>query len=85
VTVEVERPATLPDPTTTVNGHPAKVHEYPGDGGAPILQVDVDEGGQLLDLVAEGHYNRATVLALAAGCQLVDDDRPERWPTPRLP
>jgi hypothetical protein len=84
VTVAVERSATLPDPTTTIDGHPAKVHESPGDGGAPILQVDIDEGGQLLDLVAEGKYDRATVLAIAAGCQLVQGDRPDGWPTPPL-
>lgn len=82
VTVELDRFATLPDPTTTVNGRPAKVRQYPGDGGAQILQVDIDERDSVLDLLAEGRYDPTTVLALAAGVVLVDG-QPDGWPSPR--
>lgn len=68
VTVGVE-PNTAPISGTTISGHPAHVREYVGDGGASILQIDIDYGETVADLVAEGKYNKATVLVVAEGFQ----------------
>lgn len=82
VTVDVEPGGKVPAPTTTIGGRPASVREYPGDGGATIMQVDIDYGDHVVDLLAEGRYDRSTVLAIAAGYRDLTGTAPEQWPSP---
>jgi hypothetical protein len=84
VTVEVDRGITVVSPGTTVNGLPAKVHRYPGDGGSPVLQVDVQYPDHVVDLLAEGAYDQATVLRIAGGYRDVTDPDPGTWPVDPL-
>jgi hypothetical protein len=83
LTVEVDRGGTAPAPTTTINGRPATVRRYPGDGGAPVLQVDLDYRDHVVDLLAEGHYDQATVLRIAEGYRDVAAN-PDSWPASPL-
>jgi len=82
VTVDVFPGVPFGPPTTTIGGHPARVKEYPGDGGATILQIDIDYGDHVVDLLAEGRYDRAAVLAMAAGYHDLLGTPPATWPAP---
>jgi hypothetical protein len=81
ITVTREPDGTLPSaPPTTIAGKPAVDLEYPGDGGHNIFQVDIDYGDHVVDLVAEGHYDKSTVLRIAAGYRDVPGSDPGQWP-----
>jgi hypothetical protein len=82
VTVEVDPGGRVPSPTTTIAGRPAAVREYQGDGGKMIMQVDVDYGDHVADLVAEGAYDRQTVLQIAGGYRDLTDEPVGAWPVP---
>jgi hypothetical protein len=83
VTVSVG-PRTAQAPTTTINGRPATVREQPGDGGANILQIDIDYSDRVVDLLAEGRYDKATVIRIAEGYQAVSGADPNNWPASPL-
>jgi hypothetical protein len=84
ITVEVQRGGKVPTPTTTINGRPASVQENTGDGGGPILQIDIQYPDPVVDIVAVGVWNRATVLAMAGGYQAATDPNPDTWPVSPL-
>lgn len=65
VTIEQEPGATMWQGTTTINGRRAQLREYPGDGQNLIYQIDVDYVDHVVDLLAEGHYDKAVVRRLA--------------------
>jgi hypothetical protein len=82
VTVEVDPGGRVSSPTTTIAGRPAAVREYPGDGGKTIMQVDIDYGDHVADLLAEGAYDRQTVLQIAAGYRDLTGELVGAWPVP---
>jgi hypothetical protein len=84
ITVDVQPGGKVLDPTSTVNGRPASVRQNTGDGGGPILQVDIQYPDRLVDIVAEGVWNRPTVLGIADGYQDVSAPDPATWPVSPL-
>jgi hypothetical protein len=83
VTVEVDPGGRLPSAaTTTIGGRAATVREYPGDGGKTIMQVDIDYGDHVVDLLAEGAYDRQTVLRIADGYRDLAGEPVQDWPVP---
>jgi hypothetical protein len=80
LTVGTEWPATAPDANTKIGGRPALIREYPGDGKALIFQIDIDFVDHVVDLLAEGRYEKATVLRIANGYQEVGGTDPAGWP-----
>jgi hypothetical protein len=85
VTIQVNRGSEAPAPNTTVDGHPASMREYRGDGGSMILQIDIDHGDSVGDVVAEGGYDRSTVMRVVRGYRVVTDPDPAAWPASPLP
>ncbi len=84
VTVAVGPGASVRAPTTTINGRPATVRSYPGDGGNVVLQIDVDFGDHVVELLAEGGHDEATVRHLAEGYRDVAGTDPAAWPVSPL-
>lgn len=70
---------------SSIGGHAAWVLEQPGDGGARIMQVQVDYGSQIADFTAEGRYDRQAVLQIAGGYQPATGTDPATWPVSPLP
>ncbi|MER7004508.1 hypothetical protein ABT297_15870 [Dactylosporangium sp. NPDC000555] len=70
----------------TLGGRPARVLEHPGDGGRPILEIQIGMGGgTTLSMVAEGSYKGSAVRELAATLQWLGGDDPAAWPDNPLP
>ncbi|WP_030437085.1 hypothetical protein [Actinoplanes subtropicus] len=76
VTTEAGRVA---QPNEKLGGRPARVVQHAGDGGAPIMEVTVDEDGAVLSLTASGQYDPAVVRRIAADCDWTGGSDPSTW------
>ncbi|MER7474537.1 hypothetical protein [Micromonospora sp. NPDC000018] len=68
------------DANERIAGRPARVVEHPGDGGAQIMEVAVEQGGTVLSLTASGRYDPTLVRRIAAECEWTGGQDPGTWP-----
>ncbi|MFC0505311.1 hypothetical protein [Micromonospora costi] len=70
----------ISDANDQIGGRPARVVEHRGDGGAPIMEVAVDQGSAVLSLTASGRYDPTLVRRIAADCDWTGGPDPATWP-----
>jgi hypothetical protein len=79
VTVSAEPDGKTRAGNTVIGGRPALVREYPGDAKALIFQIDIDWADHVVDLLAEGRYDKSVVLQVAQGYREITGADPAAW------